>query len=546
MFTYFHCYHPQTWEAQKECGLIDEHAGVRFMQTATLPEELKFNNLAAKGSSFYNMMLENRLPMYIDRLQGGVVFEDYKFDWRLVDYYREILGDKFIGFQMHEWMNNLASDLRRISECIGDLPWTEENITKSVMSKYPMNYLWLEAQSAKEYALCGNPQTADEFINFAETLFRNRYELCSGQLIPCDSYGLAYQTEINCGVKHFMPEIGAQTPDTRIQIAYARGMARTKNVSFGIYYEPWGGNPFSTCCYHKEDENEWGIKGLGDLAYETKGCNGGSSRSLQKRIQLYGYFAGADFISEEWGMCNTFYDWKDFELTPYGKIKLDFLNIIKKYPEEKIGTPYTPLAVVLPKDLFGIAGLDDGNNQTVFGYPLFGSAAKTMKNVRKALKYLLSNPSDMIGCETANIVNSDIPDCIDVIHEDYINLYEDYEFFVDLTGNPGFSRNHRCISVEEAPEILKNLLPCEVSGGVHWFVNKTADGWLLVMFNNSGIERSVEKGEYILPQGTQKAAVRLKNGQKLNILEGAKDIHFENGTYHIELQPGAWFLAKFK
>ena len=169
-----------------------------------------------------------------------------------------------------------------------------------------------------------------------------------------------------------------------------------------------------------------------------------------------------------------------------------------------------------------------------------------MKNVRKALKYLLSNPSDMIGCETANIVNSDIPDCIDVIHEDYINLYEDYEFFVDLTGNPGFSRNHRCISIEEAPEILKNLLPCEVSGGVHWFVNKTADGWLLVMFNNSGIERSVENGEYILLEGTREAAVRLKNGQKLNILEGANDVHFENGTYHIELQPGAWFLAKFK
>lgn len=69
------------------------------MQTATLPEELKFNNLAAKGSPFYNMMLENRLPMYIDRLQGGVVFEDYKFDWRLVDCYREMLGDNSSDFR---------------------------------------------------------------------------------------------------------------------------------------------------------------------------------------------------------------------------------------------------------------------------------------------------------------------------------------------------------------------------------------------------------------------------------------------------------------
>ncbi len=81
---------------------------------------------------------------------------------------------------------------------------------------------------------------------------------------------------------------------------------------------------------------------------------------------------------------------------------------------------------------------------------------------------------------------------------------------------------------------------------MHWFVNKTADGWLLVMFNNSGIERSVEKGEYVLPEGTREVAVRLKNGYNLNVLEGANDIYFENGVYHFGLQPGAWFLAKFK
>lgn len=545
MFTYFHCYHPDTWDAQIKAGFIDEHAGVRFMQTATLPEELKFNNLAAKGSEFYNMMLRNPMPMYIDRLQGGVVFEDYKYDRSLIEVYREMLGENFMGFQMHEWMNNLASDLGRISECIGDLPWTAENITRCVSEKYPMNYLWLEAQTAEEYEKLGKISTAEELIKATEDLFRKRLELCGGQLIPCDSYGLAFQTETSLGIKYFIPEIGAQTIDTRVQIAYARGMARTKNTSFGVYYEPWGGNPFSTCCYHRENENEWGIKGLGDLAFETKGCNGGSSRSLQKRIQLYGYFAGADFISEEWGMCNTFYDWKAFEVTPYGQIKLDFLKLIKKYPKEDIGTPYTPVAVVLPKDLFGIAGLDDGEKQTILGFPFAEDTAEKMRSIRKGIKALLSNPSDMVGCETRNIINSDIPDCIDIIHEDYINLYKDYEFFVDLTGNPEFAKNHKCISVEEAPEVLKNNLPCEVEGGVHWFVNKTDNSRLLVMFNNSGVERSVEKGEYTLPEGTRIAEVRLKNGQELTVLESSGNVSFENGRYNIEINPGEWFLAKF-
>ena len=65
------------------------------------------------------------------------------------------------------------------------------------------------------------------------------------------------------------------------------------------------------------------------------------------------------------------------------------------------------------------------------------------------------------------------------------------------------------------------------------------------MFNNSGIERSVEKGEYVLPEGTRKVAVRLKNGHNLNVLEGTNNIQIENGTYHFELQPDSRLLAEF-
>lgn len=65
------------------------------------------------------------------------------------------------------------------------------------------------------------------------------------------------------------------------------------------------------------------------------------------------------------------------------------------------------------------------------------------------------------------------------------------------------------------------------------------------MFNNSGIERSVGNGEYVLPEGSRKVAVRLKNGRNLNVLEGTKVIHFVNGVYHFELLPGDWFLAEF-
>ncbi len=29
------------------------------------------------------------------------------------------------------------------------------------------------------------------------------------------------------------------------------------------------------------------------------------------------------------------------------------------------------------------------------------------------------------------------------------------------------------------------------------------------------------------------------------MLKGTDDIHLENGLYHFDLQPGAWFLAEF-
>ena len=543
MFTYYHCYMPQTWEAQERCGLIDEHAGVRFMEVVTMQEERKFNRLAAEGTPFYRLMRERRFPMYIDRLQGGIYLENYDYDWSLVNRYRDMLGERFIGFQMHEWMSNFANDFKRIHECLGDRPWTAQAITDSIFEKYSLPYLWLEAQSAAEMEQSGDPKTAEEFLRLSEELFQKRMALCGGQLIPCDSFSLAYQLELRNGARYFMPEVGAQTVDTRVQIAYARGMARTHGKCFGMYYEPWGGEPFSSCNFHREGDNEWNIKNDGDWAFSTMGENGGSSRSLQKRAHLYSYFAGADFISEEWGMSNTFYDWQDFELTPYGKIKLDFLQLVKKYPRERIGTPYTPLAVVLPKDLPTVAGLEE--EPTLLGYPMSGERARQVNTVRRGLRALLANPAPMVGCETENIINSDIPDAIDVIHEDYPTLPTQYDYFVDLTGTPAFAKSHRCCSVEEAPALLKELLPCEVEGGVQWFVNRTPSGWLLVMFNNSGVHRSVEKGEYILPEGAATVTVRLKNARELQVLEGTTALARDGETYHFTLSGGDWWLAAF-
>ncbi len=545
MFTYYHCYLPETWEGQLRAGLIDENAGIRFVHSSLKSDDEKFNIAAAVGSDFEKTVRELRLPMYVDRLQGGIYIEDYKFSPKLTDHYTELLGDGFKGFQMHEWMSNLANDIRRIRQCL-DGEWTERSISEAILKRHKYPMVFLEAQTPAEHAASGDPKSFEEFLKIAIHMFKRRMEKCNNMLIPCDSFGLAYKTEIDLGAKMLMPEVGAQTPDTRLQIAYARGMARTsKDVSFGIYYEPWGGKPFSACCYQRDQMNEWGLGKSSDFPFVTAGENGGSSRSLQKRIHIYSYFAGAEFISEEWGMCNTFYDWRDFELSPYGKVKYDFLQLVKKYPKSKIGSIYTPIAIALPRDLPVLSEIREPKNNGIFGYALNGSMSETVKNVRRGIKALISEPCEMVGCETSALINSNIPDAIDVVHGDSPD-YRDYEYFVDLTYDPEFKRNHRCCCIEDVPRLLAELLPCRVEGGVHWFVNRTRGGWLLVMINNNGVMRSVERGEYTLPEGDRHIKIWLKDNGALHVLEGGDGImHCEDGSYELTVCSGEWFLAEF-
>ncbi len=540
MFTYFHPYHPEAWEGQIKRGLIGANAGVRFCQSLLIPEDMKFNRLAAVGGDLWNYLRETGRPFYVDRLQGGGYIEEYDYDRALVNAYRELLGEKFLGFQMHEWMSNLFSDLEKMRRG-GCTEWTEEGITAAVRREFAdFPHLFLEAMTAKEYAEAGRPESAEEFSRLAEDLFARRMAKTDGQLIPCDSFSPAYPLEIAAGVRTFMPEIGWQTPDTRIQIAWARGMARAHGLTFGAYYEPWGGKPFSACCYHREGKNEWGVTTGADFPFETKGASGGSSRSMQKRMHLYAYFAGASYITEEWGLCNTFYDWHDYELTPYGEIKRDFLRLTEKYPDP--GEFYAPVGIVLPR---GLQVLQDvrSDKPEFFRYPLPAAEGERTLAVRRGVRALLGAAVPMIGNETHSLINSDLPDAFDVLCDGIPGAADRYEYLVDLTGGR-LAKDPRSISPEEAPEVLRRVMPCGVEGGVHWFLTRAKDGWRLVILNNDGVFRTVADGERADPAADRTVTVTLKAGA-LRGLEGPTPAKTGERTWRFTVPAGEWFLGAF-
>ena len=147
MFSFLHSYSPEVWGPTVRHGLFGDHDGVRFHQWLLTAEDRRFNVLATKDSDVYNIVRDGRRPLYIDRIQGGCNISEYPYDQNLLNVYRDMLGDNFMGFQMHEWFSNYGSD---VYWKLGDLSpeeWTRENIDRVMREKFPGPYLFLESMT---------------------------------------------------------------------------------------------------------------------------------------------------------------------------------------------------------------------------------------------------------------------------------------------------------------------------------------------------------------------------------------------------------------
>lgn len=536
MFRFMHGYMPKYWDAQVKAGLVGENDGIRFCQSLPIKDELKFNKLAAKGGELYKIISDRKCAFYIDRLQGGVYIDEYPYDEELLNEYREMLGDKFLGFQIHEWMSNYRNDVFQKLDGLDEKDWTKENIEAFIYKKFPFPYLFLESMTAEEIAESKLPKNASEFYKNITEIYKKRAEI--GELLPCDSTYLAYGFEVSCGAKRLMPEVGAQTADARVQIRYARGMTRKDGRSFGVYYEPWGGEPFSACCYATDGKNEWGIGESSDFPFETQGPNGGSSRSLQMRIFLYSYLCNAEFISEEWGLCNTFYDSEKFVISPYGETKKEFLEFVRKYTD--IGECLTPVAAVLPKDF---AVLDNLYRDNI--YCGFEVESDELAKIKEGIRTVFAQSLDMLGNEIITLKNSDIPDAIDLVNFGEAAL-DKYDYLVDLTCDGSLAENsNKVCSVDSVKKLLREILPCYVDGNAHWMVNEcTSGGYYLTVFNHSGIERTVEKGEVRLPEATSVLTLTVKDKMTPTVCDGDGELYSENGIYKLSIPAGGYSFIK--
>ena len=131
MLTFIHTYTEDSWQGLVKNGLWRDGDGLKLMHKPDMPPPYDFNYIAAPGGGLYRRLEELRCPFYVDRLQGGGYIEEYDYDRTLVNAYRELLGEKFLGFQMHEWMSNLFSDLEKM-RLVWCTEWTEEGVSAAV------------------------------------------------------------------------------------------------------------------------------------------------------------------------------------------------------------------------------------------------------------------------------------------------------------------------------------------------------------------------------------------------------------------------------
>lgn len=525
---FIHVYNPQYFEGLEKNGLLNADSGFKIQHVFSLTEDMKFNQLAAKGSRLHSLIREGNFPFYVDRLTGGVTYHKYDFDKALIREYRDILGPWFLGIQLHESASNRWHDWNLVRSAMdgSNGPYDAALLRQRTISKYARtpsgellpNYI----QDPPEiYADRRYPETLADYRWEVEDMFRRRMAETDGCILPCDSFYLMTHMQQNLGMRTFMPEVGCQIPYMRIAVALARGMAGIDGKLWGTYYETWrytDQEGYSMPCYNTDPGNEWYLsQEQHPDDFTSFGSNGGSSRLLQKRIYYHSLMSGADYMAEEWGLNCSYTDMRTFELSEYGLVKKKFIDDTQILRGIKARIPF---AVVLPVEYtcVQIPGskepFDPGCwRERYMGVPLTDAEKQTVGQAEDVLKHLFRrDPEKIYGNEGHVLTNSAFGDLFDIIYEDAPEAtLRKYDYLIDATPEGRFGTKHgkdhsvlaggdRDALTRQIRDLSEKLLPC-TSDNLHWLLSEDEKGRRYVtVFNNEGNRRSIHNGDNLIPE----------------------------------------------
>ncbi len=376
-------------------------------------------------STLLNEARRSNRPYYIDRISGGMPFQSLAGIDAVA---AKLKGDpRFLGFQLHEWGNSPIHDHRRVDELLlkKGLPFDREHFAPyEGRTEAP----FFGGGDFSIYERVYRPvKTQKDVEQYLTDYFRHMSKLADGQLMAVNGYYQLYHTALRLGAKNVMAEIGNQVPLTALQIACVRGAAKQYGKPFGVYYEPWGGEPFGCPC--AIGWSPW-FPGGGNPDAKVMGYQIrpelGSSRSLQRRLLYFAWLSGARWYAEEWGVENYFSNWQDYPLTEYGTVVKEFIAVTSEFGR---ATPFVPAALVLPKettaiDLWYLGGRADRLYQTVPPDDLH-------VRLRHFAEHILGARSSRPGHDDYNLTPSPWIGVFDVLSADApVEAFKRYELLV--------------------------------------------------------------------------------------------------------------------
>ncbi len=551
---FFHVYNEDCFRGLEKNGLINKDSGFKIQHAFSVPEERKFNQYAAKGSKLYNLIKEGNYPFYVDRIAGGITYHEYPYDKDLINEYVSLLGDWFLGFQLHESASNRRNSdwgtiLRVMEGSHG--PYDAKKLRELTIRSHAVmpdgTVLPGFSQDTPEfYATLRYAETPEEYMEEVRDMFRRRMDDVAGQILPCDSYFMMTKLQDELGMKSFMPEVGCQIAMMRQQVAMARGIAKASKKTWGTYYECWreirenGNYYYSMPCFNTDPSNEWYLtQELHPDDFTSHGENGGSSRYLQNRIYYYSLMAGAHYFSEEWGLNCSYIDMTDFTLSDYGRTKKDFINTALDFRGMKAEVPF---AIVLPTN-YGCMDIPDPYMPNEFGLyddaymrcPLSEADKGYFGHVKDVLK-LIFGRTGCIGNEGHVITNSRFGDWFDIVYADTNeDALKSYAYLIDATPGGDFAKAKAGSGLKilesadfdkleaEIKKLAKEIMPCYVeSNGLCWLVSYDENGKrYLSIFNNEGNERSLKQGNVLHREADQRITITFKDEVTPHVLKEA-------------------------
>ncbi len=548
MICFIHTFTEDTIDILLSSGLFKKGHGLKIMHKPDYTPPYDFNTIAKEGGVLHSVLERLGCPFYIDRFQGGLGYKKtYPYDKQLLQKYTQSDKICFLGFQLHEWASNFRSDIKRISELC-----QKEGVRPDEAHQSPAFWerirdgeldLFIEAYSPEEWSTIPLPLTRKEFIEAAQRLYERRLTETDSLIFPTDSYYMAFRQEIESGAKMLLPEVGWQIPNMRFQIAFARGMAKSADIPWGIYYECWHCSPegnFTIPFSLKDAEDEWAEdllhKGFGNELPFEKREHGGSSLSLMERAWVYAYFSGASIIGEEYGICNTFRSCKSTELSPYGEVKKRFIDFSEEY--SPAGEIFTPFAVILPKEM------TMPDNRLISDYLEFSPDEEFSEEYMKSYIEKAEAVFGKNGCfgnMGHTLKNGGLPDICDVIYEDMPEDIKNYKYLIDLTGKDDLSSLYtNVLAPENAAKKAAELLPVEISPRLHYTFRKTENGFQLLIMNNDGILHENFTPDEILPEATVTA--HLTDSKTVHKLYGNGILSSDSKGFSVTLKGGEWII----